>query len=338
MTLFDAIYGDAFAAVEKLLERTPMTAGQLRAAGRIPDPGWGDGGGAEAADGSWPLLQRDAQGLCESALPPLHARQLTTLELRWLRSLCDDARAPLFLTDAQLDHLRDALADVPPIFEAGEIESFDAIRSGDDFADPNYPPSNCAPEALPALVNRSYGPISPGSADRGQRGFSLPGSRPAAQVPCTVFLLPGSIFCILPSFAVLPSTASPFRASIVCIAVVFHREGNAPSQWGQQAYLRPSRLPRSAPALTAASFRLPRRSSLPVGRQQPWFSWASLVPWVRRFLPRVTGDRVKAPETWGCVTDAIRIHFRINATNLFFATWDGYRELYHEHLRSGTAR
>ena len=91
-------------------------------------------------DGSWPLLQRDAQGLCESALPPLHARQLTTLELRWLRSLCDDARAPLFLTDAQMNHLRDALADVPPIFEAGEIESFDAIRSGDDFADPNYPP------------------------------------------------------------------------------------------------------------------------------------------------------------------------------------------------------
>ena len=56
----------------------------------------------------------------------------------------------------------------------------------------------------------------------------------------------------------------------------FTGEGNAPSQWGQQAYLRFSRRPRSAPALAAASFRLPRRSSLPVGCQQPWFSWVDL--------------------------------------------------------------
>ena len=104
----------------------------------------------------------------------------------------------------------------------------------------------------------------------------MPGSRPAAQVPCTVFLLPGSIFCILPSFHVLPSRPSPFRESLVCIAGFFHREGNAPSQWGQQAYLRFSRRPRSAPTLAAASFRLPRRSSLPVGYQQPWFSWVDL--------------------------------------------------------------
>ena len=31
MTLFDAIYGDAYAAAEAMLARTPLTAGQLRA-------------------------------------------------------------------------------------------------------------------------------------------------------------------------------------------------------------------------------------------------------------------------------------------------------------------
>ena len=139
MTLFDAIYGDAFAAVEKLLEHAPMTAGQLRALlGEYLTPDGAMEAEQKLRDGSWPLLQRDAQGRYESALPPLHARPLTTLELRWLRSLCDDARAPLFLTDAQLDHLRATLADVPPIFEKPQIDSFDASRSGDDFADPNY--------------------------------------------------------------------------------------------------------------------------------------------------------------------------------------------------------
>ena len=139
MTLFDAIYGDAYAAAEAMLARTPLTVGQLRALlGESLTPDGAMEAEQKLRDGDWPLLQRDEQGLYDSALPPLHARPLTTLELRWLRSLCEDARAPLFLTDAQLNHLRDALADVPPIFEAGEIESFDASRSGDDFADPGY--------------------------------------------------------------------------------------------------------------------------------------------------------------------------------------------------------
>lgn len=139
MTLFDAVYGDAYAAAEAMLARTALTAGQLRA---ILGKYLTSDGAMEAEqklrDGSWPLFQRDEQGLWNSALPPLHSRPLTTLELRWLRSLCEDARAPLFLTDAQLHHLRNALADVPPVFAAGEIESFDASRSGDDFADPAY--------------------------------------------------------------------------------------------------------------------------------------------------------------------------------------------------------
>ncbi|MGN1020527.1 MAG: WYL domain-containing protein [Aristaeellaceae bacterium] len=139
MTLFDAIYGDAFAAMEGLLAQTPVTRGRLRgilSGFMTPD------GVMEAEqklqDGSWPLVRRNGQGEYDSALPPLKERPLTTLEKRWLRSLCEDERAPLFLTDGQLAQLRAAVADVPPILAQGQLDSFDASRTGDAFTDPGY--------------------------------------------------------------------------------------------------------------------------------------------------------------------------------------------------------
>ena len=71
MTLFDAIYGDAFAAMEELLSQTPLTRGQLR--GILNESMTPDGvmeAEQKLQDGSWPLLRRGDQGLYDSALPP----------------------------------------------------------------------------------------------------------------------------------------------------------------------------------------------------------------------------------------------------------------------------
>lgn len=139
MTRFDAVYGDAFAAVEKVLAAAPLTPEELRTLlGLYMTPD----GAAEAlkklTDGRWPLLVKNERGLYESLLPPAWPRPMTTLELRWLKSLSEDARAALFLTDEQLNVLREALGDMPPLFGADEIICFDGSQTGDDFADAAY--------------------------------------------------------------------------------------------------------------------------------------------------------------------------------------------------------
>ena len=139
MALFDAVYGDAYAAVEQVLRQAPLTLRQLRALlGQTLTVDGAMEVEQKLTDGTWPLLQRNADGLYEPTLPVPRAMPLTALELRWLRSLCDDERAPLFLTDAQLTALRDALRDVPPLFEKDEFDRFDSSRGGDAFADPAY--------------------------------------------------------------------------------------------------------------------------------------------------------------------------------------------------------
>ena len=139
MALFDAVYGDAYAAMEKMLEACPMTPAQLRfLLNRYLTLDGAMEVEAKLTAGDWPLLTQNDEGLYESVLPRLSPRPLTTLELRWLRGLCEDVRAPLFLTDDQLMALRQALENIPPLFAPGEIESFDASQAGDSFEDPAY--------------------------------------------------------------------------------------------------------------------------------------------------------------------------------------------------------
>ena len=121
----------------------------------------------------------------------------------------------------------------------------------------------------------------------------------------------------LPKKSTAGMSAACRPASLVCIAGFFHREGNAPSQWGQQAYLRPSRLSRSAPALASASFRLPRRSSLPVGRQQPWFAWVKLGSESPPLSSPSHGGPCEGAGNLGLCLRRDSDSFQIDATNLF---------------------
>ena len=121
----------------------------------------------------------------------------------------------------------------------------------------------------------------------------------------------------LPKKSTAGMSAACRPASLVGIAGFFHREGNAPSQWGQQAYLRPSRLSRSAPALASASFRLPRRSSLPVGRQQPWFAWVKLGSVGPPLSSPSHGGPCEGAGNLGLCYRRDSDSFQIDATNLF---------------------
>lgn len=117
MALFDAVHGDAYAAVERLLAEDSLTSRELRAIlGSYLTPDGAMEAEQKMLDGSWPLLEKTGAGSYERSFPPVSPRPLTTLELRWLKSLSLDPRAPLFLTDAALDRLREALTDVPPLF------------------------------------------------------------------------------------------------------------------------------------------------------------------------------------------------------------------------------
>lgn len=63
---------------------------------------------------------------------------LTGLQKSWLKSLFDDPRISLFLTDSELAELREELLDVPALYQQTDFLYFDRYLDGDDYTSPKY--------------------------------------------------------------------------------------------------------------------------------------------------------------------------------------------------------
>ena len=139
MELFSEVYGCYYEVTAAILRAAPLERRQIEAL--VSQRGYGESTihllPKLLDGGTWPLLvARD--GWYESRLHTPPSLPLTLLEASWLKALLADARVRLFLTDEQLAHLADELADVEPLYRQEDFHCFDRYSDGDPYADEAY--------------------------------------------------------------------------------------------------------------------------------------------------------------------------------------------------------
>lgn len=138
MDLFSEVYGCYYQVVAEILRAAPLNRSRMEEL--VSARGYGESTLQlipKLMSGSWPLLeQRD--GLFHSRLSTPPVLPVTALERAWLKTLLDDPRIRLFLSDGQLAHLTQALAGVEPLWRSGDLVCFDRYLDGDDYGDSGY--------------------------------------------------------------------------------------------------------------------------------------------------------------------------------------------------------
>ena len=139
MELFSEVYGCYYQVVSEILRAAPLSRNELNAL--VARQGYGESALQlipKLMGGGWPLLDERDGFLLYSRLRGAPVLPITALEQAWLKSLLDDPRIRLFLTDPQLEHLNEALAQVEPLYRQSDLIYFDRYLDGDNYDDPGY--------------------------------------------------------------------------------------------------------------------------------------------------------------------------------------------------------
>ena len=134
MELFSEVYGCYYQVVADILRAAPLSRNELDAL--VARRGYGESALQlipKLMGGGWPLLD-ERGGLLRSRLRGVPVLPITALEQAWLKSLLDDPRICLFLTDPQLEHLDEALAQVEPLYRQSDLIYFDRYLDGDNYS------------------------------------------------------------------------------------------------------------------------------------------------------------------------------------------------------------
>ena len=140
MELFSEVYGCYYTVVTRILNRAQdgLTRAEIEELVKT-------GGFYESAlhllpalfSDEWKLLDKKASRYY-SRLGGQVTRPLTALEKSWLKSLTDDPRIRLFLSEQQLSELEKSLEDVLPLYHSTDFHTSDRLSDSDDFSDPEY--------------------------------------------------------------------------------------------------------------------------------------------------------------------------------------------------------
>lgn len=143
MELFSELYGCYYAVMARILH-SAHGEGLLRADihAIVEQCAFAESGlhlMPRLLDGDWPLLASDDAGRYRSALRHADtATPLTALQKSWLKTLLQDARMRLFLSDNQWQQVSEWLADVSPLWAPETIHTFDSALDSDPYADDTY--------------------------------------------------------------------------------------------------------------------------------------------------------------------------------------------------------
>lgn len=142
MEFFSEIYGCYYQIVAEILNRTDTDAvsrqeitditerlGFAESALTIPD---------KLCSGEWNLLEKTEEGTYISRLENSSQMPLTLLQKRWMKSLLSDRRVRLFLDDAALSEVNEALADVEPLWNDTQFLYYDRYENGDNYSSEEY--------------------------------------------------------------------------------------------------------------------------------------------------------------------------------------------------------
>ena len=87
--------------------------------------------------GEWKLLNENKDSYTSSLTSNVKL-PVTALEKAWLKSLLEDKRIALFLSEDQISPLREYLKDVAPIFSQEDFYYYDTFLDGDDYKSEDY--------------------------------------------------------------------------------------------------------------------------------------------------------------------------------------------------------
>ena len=153
MEYFSEIYGCYYKIVEQILKtaaENPVTRQEIiniteqlgfsESVLTVPD---------KLCAGDWSLLEQTAPNEFISKLEHLPQMPLTLLQKRWLKSLLSDNRVSLFLDDAALAEVGEALSDVEPLWTEEQFHYYDRFENGDAYSSQEY--RQCFRQSLKAI-------------------------------------------------------------------------------------------------------------------------------------------------------------------------------------------
>ncbi|MCT4685791.1 hypothetical protein [Vallitalea sp.] len=141
MSLFSEVYGKYYRLISEILnEAQDKTVSVEYIYDLISNQGFGDTLLTLAPriinddEDSYNLLTKNKEGY-QSILDKEPSVLLTTLELRWIKTLLIDKRIQLFLDEEELNVLKEKLADVEELFDQDTIIYIGQAKDGDPYDD-----------------------------------------------------------------------------------------------------------------------------------------------------------------------------------------------------------
>lgn len=142
MELFSKIYGCYYQVVEQILNKAieePIKSKQMieiantyayqeSALMIVP----------KLVSGEWALLKEEGKDYFVSKVGQIAKLPFTTLQKAWIKSLLQDKRILLFLSDKDLRIIEQALENIETLYQIEDFYFFDQYTDGDNYMQPNY--------------------------------------------------------------------------------------------------------------------------------------------------------------------------------------------------------
>lgn len=140
MELFSELYGCYYQAVKKILKKAKFGISEQEMKTISDKTAFAESSFyilPKLLHGNWNLLTKK-ENLYYSKIKKDIPCYLTTLQEMFIKSLLNDRKIRLFLTDSQIQEIKEQLNDIDPLFSADDFHYFDQFRGGDPYEDTLY--------------------------------------------------------------------------------------------------------------------------------------------------------------------------------------------------------
>ncbi len=140
MELFSELYGCYYQTVKKILKKARLGISEQKMKTISDKTAFTESSFyilPKLLHGNWNLLTKKEK-LYYSKTKKDTPCYLTTLQNMFIKSLLNDRKIKLFLTDSQIQEIKEQLYDIEPLFSADDFHYFDQFKGGDPYEDTLY--------------------------------------------------------------------------------------------------------------------------------------------------------------------------------------------------------
>lgn len=166
MELFSEIYSTYYDVVKQILVRAASGITEKEMKTVIEQSAYAESGLyilPRLLDGRWKLLEKKEDGKYYSSTGKRMKPYLSNLQLSYLKAVCEDQRIGLFLTENQLEQVKEQLKAYEPLFQLEEFHYYDQFLNGDRFTEEHY--RDCFALLLTAVKEKRYVKIVYGNSE-----------------------------------------------------------------------------------------------------------------------------------------------------------------------------